>query len=150
MGAPPNLLKLCVGAVGVQDLADWQTGRAEEARRAGRDPRPVCTTRLKPKRAAELLQGGSLYWVFRGLILARQRIVEFSETDDAPPRCAMILDPDIVRVEPRPRAPFQGWRYLEASEAPRDIARGEGFSEEAALPPTLAHALAEIGVRRAT
>ena len=138
-----NLLKLCVGADRVEDLIDWQ------ARRRAEDPsRPVQhVTRMWPKREAELVNGGSLYWVIRGVIGARQRIVRLEERigDDGIRRCALILDPRVIRTEPAPRRPFQGWRYLAAEDAPRDLAaRRRG---EEALPPGLAEALAEFGVR---
>jgi hypothetical protein len=100
-----------------------------------------------PKREAEVLAGGSLYWVFKGLVLARQRILRLDERrgQDGIQRCAIILDPQVIRTEPQPRRPFQGWRYLDPAEAPRDLALRR--SQEDSLPPALAAALAEIGVR---
>jgi hypothetical protein len=137
-----NLIKLCVGAEGVQDLIDWQkTPRAK-----GPDGLPRHVTRMWPKRDAELLEGGSLYWVFKGVVLARQRIVRLDEVDrgDGIRRCAIGFDPQIVRTVPQPRRPFQGWRYLEGTVAPRDLPRGKANDD---LPPKLLAALAEIGVR---
>jgi hypothetical protein len=138
------LLKLCVGADGVDDLVDWQDGRAAEARAAGRDATPVHVTRLWPRREAELLDGGSLYWVFRGLVLARQRILglEPRRGADGIERCAIRFDSEVVRTVPQPRRPFQGWRYLRAQDAPRDLL-GLDVSD---LPPVLAVGLAEVGV----
>jgi len=138
-----NLVKLCVGADGVEDLVSWQ------AERAARIPGwvPCHVTRMWPKRADEVLAGGSLYWVFKGLILARQRIVGLEERigDDGIPRCALIFDPAVIRTEPVPRRPFQGWRYLDPKDAPRDLPQGrEG---EPDLPRELATVLAEIGLR---
>jgi hypothetical protein len=100
-----------------------------------------------PKRADEVLNGGSLYWVFKGLVLARQRILRLDERRGADGilRCAIVLDPTVILTEPQPRRPFQGWRYLAPDDAPRDL-RTSGPREEA-LPPALAAALAEIGVR---
>ena len=137
-----NIVKLCVGAAGVNDLARWQL-RAEAKGPCGR-PRHV--TRMWPKRAAEVLAGGSLYWVFRGVILARQRILALDEVRgaDGVLRCGLVLDAEIRRTEAAPRRPFQGWRYLDPAEAPRDLAAG---SEAVALPPELAAALADLGVR---
>ncbi len=114
---------------------------------AGRGGRPVHVTRMWPKRAEEILAGGSLYWVFKGVILARQRIVDLQERQggDGITRCALILDPEVIRTEGAPRRPFQGWRYLSAEEAPRDLPKGR--AREEALPPQLAQALAEIGLR---
>ena len=139
-----HLLKLCVGADGVDDLVDWQAARLGDARGAGHDPNPVHVTRMRPRREAELLDGGSLYWVFKGLILARQRILSLSPRTgaDGIERCAIALDPVVARVSPRPRRPFQGWRYLAAAEAPPDLA-GAG---EPDLPAPLALELAQIGV----
>jgi hypothetical protein len=138
-----NLLKLCVGADSVEDLAAWQRSQAPRWP-AGR---AVHVTRMWPKRAPEILAGGSLYWVIRGVILCRQRILALEEVrgPDGIARCALHLDPAIHRTEAAPRRPFQGWRYLDPAETPRDLpaARTAG----PALPPKIAAALAEIGVR---
>lgn len=137
-----NLIKLSVGTEDVQDLADWQ----KTARAKGPDGLPRHVTRMWPKRDAELLEGGSIYWVIKGVVLARQRIVRLDEVDrgDGIRRCAIVLDPEIVRTEAVPRRPFQGWRYLEGRDAPRDLPQGRANDD---LPPTLMTALAEIGVR---
>jgi hypothetical protein len=138
-----NLIKLCVGAEKVEDLIDWQQSR--QGRWIGDTPAHV--TRMWPKRAVELLDGGSLYWVFKGIVLARQTIMGLDEVQgaDGITRCAIRLDPDVVRTEGAARRPFQGWRYLPAEEAPRDLPKGR--AREDALPPELARALAEIGLR---
>jgi hypothetical protein len=136
-----NLVKLCVGANGVEDLIAWQ-----DERRAGwPGGRPVHVTRMWPKRAEEVLNGGSLYWVFRGVILARQRILGLEERlgADGITRCAIVLDPDVIRTTPTPRRPFQGWRYLPPVEAPRDLPATRAREEP--LPDDLARVLAEIG-----
>jgi len=119
-----HLVKLCVGAEGVDDLIAWQRGRSAKRRAAGLDPRPRHVTRMWPRRADELLQGGSLYWVFRGAILARQGIEDLQEVtgEDGIRRCAIVLAPQVTLVEARPRRPFQGWRYLAAKDAPPDLA----------------------------
>lgn len=138
-----NLLKLCVGADRVEDLIEWQDRRRAEV------PgwRTQHVTRMWPRREAEILAGGSLYWVFKGLVLARQRILALEERrgEDGVLRCAIVLDPGIVRTEPQPRRPFQGWRYLDPEEAPRDLPKGR--AEDSDLPPAMAAALAEIGLR---
>ena len=123
MTATLHLLKLCVGADGVEDLVDWQRARIAERRAAGQDPGPFHVTRMWPKRAEALLAGGSLYWVFRGRVLARQRILGLEPRDgaDGIPRCAIRLDRQVVRTAPQPRRPFQGWRYLRAEDAPPDL-----------------------------
>ena len=138
-----NLVKLCVGAEQVEDLINAQ----KRTRSKGPDGRPRHVTRMWPKRGAEILAGGSLYWVFKGVILARQRIVALDEVlgEDGISRCALVLDDTVVRTEPQPRRPFQGWRYLTAVDAPADL-RARAAQDDA-LPPQLETALAEIGVR---
>ena len=137
-----NLIKLCVGAESVDDLADWQ----RRAQAQGPDGLPRHVTRMWPRRAEELLDGGSLYWVMHGTLLCRQRLLRLDEVDrgDGIRRCALVLDPRIVRTEARPRRPFQGWRYLAGGDAPPDL---PGDRDGSALPPRLEAALAEIGVR---
>lgn len=139
-----HLVKLCVGAEGVEDLIRWQKTR--QAR--GEDGHPVHITRMWPRRAGEVVAGGSLYWVFRGAILARQRVLRLDRVTglDGIARCAIVLDARVIRTEPAPRRPFQGWRYLEPAEAPADLG-GAGVQAEAAVPPALLAALAELGVR---
>jgi hypothetical protein len=99
-----------------------------------------------PKREAELLDGGSVFWVIKGVMLCRQRLLRLDEVvgGDGIARCALILDPELIRVTPTPRRPFQGWRYLPAAEAPRDLGHWDAGEEE--LPPRLSVALAEFGV----
>lgn len=138
-----HILKLCVGADGVEDLLDWQA--TPQAR--GPDGLPRHITRMWPKRADEVLAGGSLYWVFKGLILARQRLVRFDPImgGDGIERCALVLEREVVRTEPQPRRPFQGWRYLDPADAPRDLSPAREGDD--ALPPGLNAALAAIGLR---
>lgn len=143
MAESVHLLKLCVGADSVDDLLDWQR----------KHPSPYPTgerrhvTRMWPKRAAEVVAGGSLYWVIKGVILCRQRIVRLEEVDrgDGIRRCGIVMEPEVIRTAPAPRRPFQGWRYLEEPDAPRDLTRGR--VSDSTLPDTLALALAEIGLR---
>jgi hypothetical protein len=140
---PVHILKLCVGAEGVEDLLDWQAS----PRAHGPDGLPRHVTRMWPKRQHEVLDGGSLYWVFKGQILARQRILRFDEVpgDDGITRCGLVLDPAVHRTEPAPRRPFQGWRYLTPEDAPRDLPDTRPGDDT--LPPDLAEALAEFGLR---
>lgn len=141
-----HLLKLCVGAESVEDLLDWQAQRIAQAVARGQPAVPVHVTRMWPKRETELLDGGSIYWVFKGLVLARQRIVGLDRRtgEDGVVRCAISLDREAVRVRPVPRRPFQGWRYLSPEEAPRDCEL-DGSGEEP-LPPRLVAELAAFGV----
>lgn len=144
--SPPqhvNLLKLCVGAERVEDLEAWQAARGL----GDPDYLPRHVTRMWPKRVEEILAGGSLYWVFKGQILARQRILRLDEVigDDGVRRCGIVLSREIVRTQPVPRRPFQGWRYLAAGDAPADLSVDR--AGDTPLPAELSAALAEIGVR---
>ncbi|NDU99601.1 DUF1489 family protein [Pseudoroseicyclus tamaricis] len=141
-GPALHLLKLSVGTEDVTDLATWQ--KLHKAQTFDGLPRHV--TRMWPKRAEEILAGGSIYWVIRGLIQARQRILRLDEVDrgDGIRRCAIVLDPELHRTAIVPRKPFQGWRYLQPTDAPPDLPPGREAEE--ALPPELSRALADIGV----
>ncbi|MEM7544446.1 MAG: DUF1489 domain-containing protein [Pseudomonadota bacterium] len=140
MSAGLHLLKLCVGAEGPEDLAAWQNSRPD--RWGG----VVHVTRMWPRREAELLAGGSLYWVMKGSITCRQTIKALEEVrgEDGIRRCAIVMERPIIRTAPSPRRAFQGWRYLAAEDAPRDV--GVFGSEEDDLPEDMRRALAEIGV----
>ena len=137
-----NLVKLCVGAESVESLKSWQSRRLA----AGAFKQPEHVTRMRPRREAELLNGGSLYWVVRGLILARQRILGLDPRQgaDGIVRCAIILDRRIVRTAAVPRGPFQGWRYLEPDASPPDLPKIT--SRDDALPDEIANAVSSIGV----
>lgn len=140
MSEPLHMMKLCVGADRPEDLEEWQQERF------GAGP-AIHVTRMRPKRAEELLAGGSIYWVFRGVMLARQRLLGLNDRvgADGITRCALVLDPQLVRVAAVPRRPFQGWRYLDPKDSPRDLPKARAKDDP--LPPALAQALAEIGLR---
>jgi len=137
-----NLVKLCVGAERIEDLLHWQNN----PRAHGPDGLPRHVTRMWPKRAEEILNGGSLYWVFKGSVLCRQRVVRLDEVDrgDGIRRCGIVLDPEVIRVSATTKRPFQGWRYLKPEDSPRDLPKGR--ENEETLPLDLQNALAEIGV----
>src|ERR1700675_2586914 len=120
-----HLIKLSVGTDSVADLEDWIKLKLKEKKRRGQKPERIHTTRMVPKRADELIDGGSIYWVIRGQIMCRERILDIGHfTDkDGIGSCRLVLDPKCILVEPRPRSAFQGWRYLEDKEAPRDLSR---------------------------
>jgi hypothetical protein len=143
---PLHLIKLCVGCDSVADLEDWIRQKLKEKTRRGQKPEHIHTTRMMPKRADELTNGGSLYWVIRGQITCRERILDVRSfvDKDGIGRCRLVLDGKVVLVEPRPRAAFQGWRYLEASEAPRDLAHAAPGA--AKMPEAMRRELRELGL----
>ena len=140
---PLNILKLCVGTDSVEDLQQWQ----DLHRHVWPAGRTEHVTRMWPKREAEVLDGGSLYWVIKGVILARQHILTLEPRlgADGIERCALVMDAEIVRTAPAPRRPFQGWRYLAAEDSPPDLPKVR--VKDDALPDDLARALADIGLR---
>ncbi len=137
-----HLLKVCVGTQSVESLAQFQAAR----RRSAGLPSPEHMTRSRPRRSDEILNGGSLYWVIRGLIMARQRILALDQRrcSDGITRCAIILSQQIIRTQNVPRRPFQGWRYLEPHSAPSDI--GDMAESEQTLPPAIESQLDQFGV----
>ena len=118
-----HLLKLCVGADSIADLEGWIGARMALQQARGQQPEQAHTTRMVPRRVAELLDGGSLFWVIRGQIAARQTLLAIRPfTDgDGIGRCDLVLEPVVRPVQLRPCRPFQGWRYLAADAAPGDI-----------------------------
>lgn len=138
-----HIVKLCVGADTVEDLAIWQIEQMKRAKKAKLPPRPVCGTRMWPKRVEEVLAGGSLYWVIKGVISVRQSIVAIDHvTDHHGQRCGLYLDPHLVRTAPQPRRAFQGWRYLEPKDAPVDLNDAPGGED---LPEHLRRQLIQLG-----
>ncbi len=142
-----HLVKLCVGATSIEDLAQWQSERIAEAKKRDRKAELFHTTFQTPKRQAELLDGGSLYWVIKGAIQVRQKLIGFGEgkKEDGSPCCLLLLDPALVAVRPQPRRAFQGWRYLAASDAPADL-RANGDGALSGLPERMRRELAELGL----
>ncbi len=143
---PLNMIKLCVGAESVEDLEEWIAERLDEARALGRPVEQMHTTRMVPSRAPELVDGGSLYWVIKGSVQCRQRLLEVRPFTDADgiSRCHLVLDPKVVRTEWQPRRAFQGWRYLVPADAPADLS--DNASGWQALPPDLRSELATLGL----
>ena len=141
-----HLIKLCVGAASIEDLAQWQRKRLAEQKKKGEKPRLSHSTFQTPKRQAELLDGGSLYWVIKGVIQVRQRIVGFDEghKTDGSRCCLIVLDPALVPVRPTSRRAFQGWRYLDAGDAPPDLNRRNKALAE--LPAKMRRDLADLGL----
>lgn len=132
-----HLIKLCVGVDSVEALQAWRREAAH------REPEWKVHTRQTPKRCAELADGGSLYRVFKGVVLCRQAILRIDTVGEGQAsRCEIVLAPEIIRTAPAPRRPFQGWRYLQGHEAPEDLLTA-GAGE--AVPPELAVRLRELG-----
>jgi hypothetical protein len=136
---PLHLLKLCVGIESVAELRRWTFLRMQN--NLGLVHAHV--TRMRPTRAEELLDGGSLYWVIKGQICARQKLVGLEDFTDSAGirRCALNLDDDIVSVAPRPCRAFQGWRYLKDADAPPDL--GGACAE---MPEELRRQLSALGL----
>ena len=139
------MIKLCVGVATLEELEGYREERAHWWGADYGEHVHVHRTRTRPRRAAEMEGAASIYWVISGVIRCRQPILRLAEAVDEQgmPCCDIIMSPDMVRTVPRPRAPFQGWRYLEPKEAPIDLAAG-GFDEEGA--PELAEELARLGL----
>ncbi len=138
---PLHLIKLCVGCDSVKELKGWVADRKRAA------TRHVHVTRMTPKRDAELLDGGSLYWVIRGEIAARQKLLAIEPFRDGEGigRCGLVLEPQVISVSPRPMRPFQGWRYLQAKDAPPDLGKSAASGLEA-MPEPMRRELRELGL----
>lgn len=141
-----HLIKLCVGADSIQDLEDWIELKLRQMKKDGRKPEQYHTTRMLPKRVDEILDGGSLYWVIKGQIAARQEMRDIRPFTDGEgiSRCHLVLETKVIPVMPRPCRPFQGWRYLKDEEAPRDL--GESGADVALMPEELRRELRELGL----
>ncbi|MEM6383612.1 MAG: DUF1489 family protein [Pseudomonadota bacterium] len=141
-----HLIKLCVGAESFDDHKRWIDTMLAAKRQRGIEAEQRHTTRMVPKRTAELLDGGSLYWVIKGQVQARQAIIDIRpfEDIDGINRCHLVLEPNLIATRPQPRRPFQGWRYLKADDAPADWAdRPESMDD---LPPQMRRDLADLGL----
>ena len=144
---PLHLIKLSVGTDSVKDLEDWIRQKLKQQKKAGKKkPERIHTTRMVPKRAEEILDGGSIYWVIRGEILCRERILDIRPFTDKEGvgRCRLVLDPKCVLVEPRPYRAFQGWRYLDVKDAPRDLDRAAPGARD--MPEAMRRELRELGL----
>ncbi len=147
-----HLVKLCVGISSIQELITY---REDLIRRLGKKKKPLEDqhwTRHRPKRAEEVLDGGSLYWVIRGTICVRHRILRLDEVEDEAgnPFCSIVYDPAVIVTEARPKRAFQGWRYLEAADAPPDLPNQsialQQVSAEAELPAEMLNELRSLGL----
>jgi hypothetical protein len=127
-----HMIKLCVGVAKVETLE----------RRAAKGEWLTVHTRMTPKRAAELEDGGSLYWVMKGSVVCRMRIEDITTKGEGKTsQCLIRLAPQVIRTAPQARRPFQGWRYLEPKDAPPDLTMADAGD----LPDDLARKLREMG-----
>ena len=133
-----HLKKLSVGSQSLETLRAWQVLRLSETGRL------IHVTRNRPRRAEEILDGGSIYWIIKGVMSARQNIIDLAEVQRADGRiaCGLVLSPDLVATVPKKMRIFQGWRYLETEDAPGDLTDPVDES----LPPALVVELRELGV----
>lgn len=124
-------------------MRDWQKERLAELRKRGQKPELKHTTRMVPKRRDEILDGGSLFWVIKGTLVIRQRLLDIRPFVDKEgvSRCHLVYDKEIVLVQPRPKRAFQGWRYLTTKDAPPDM--GKSAKD---LPDKLRRELSELGL----
>ncbi len=139
-----HLQKLSVGTESLYTLAEWQKNVAARREKQGLSPYHEHVTRMFPKQKEALLDGGSIYWVIKGVIQCRNELValESVRTADGRKACSILMKPTLIPVLPTPKRPFQGWRYLKASDAPIDImAEDDGVN----LPPELQARLASLG-----
>ncbi|NNC38166.1 MAG: DUF1489 family protein [Acidimicrobiales bacterium] len=139
-----HLQKLSVGTESIETLADWQKRLRIRRGNEGLAAYPDHITRMMPKQRKALLNGGSVYWVIKGIIQCRNPILDLQEmrTNDGRKACRIVLDPELVPVVPMPRRAFQGWRYLSSDDAPKDLS---SLGEAGNLPASLRTKLVDLG-----
>ncbi len=134
---PLHLTKVAFGAKSREDMLGWFATRGTEAR---------LTTRYLPKRHAELAspdgKNGSLFWILKGQLVFRSPILGFEAAEGG--KTNIVISTQLIALYPQARRAHQGWRYLEAENAPRDLAEGEDAGE--AMPGKLAGDLARLGL----
>jgi len=137
-----NIIKLSVGSESISMLTQWQSERRAQLN----INYSLHVTRMWPKREAELLDGGSIYWVIKGAIQVRQKLIGFDEIigQDGIRRCGFKLDPELVSTTKALRRPFQGWRYLKSEDAPSDLSEKRESDDE--MPEEMQQYLAKLGV----
>ena len=143
---PLHIIKLCVGCESIADLEGWIAQEEAIAKKRGKAFEQIHVTRMMPKKVDEILDGGSMYWVIKGQVSCRQPITDLKQFNDRDgiSRCAIHLESPLIPVTPRPYRAFQGWRYLEAKDAPPDLrSAGKGSTE---MPEDLRRELAELGL----
>jgi hypothetical protein len=144
---PLHLIKLAVGCDSIKELKGWVAERMKTAKKKGLPQRHIHITRMTPKRVDEILAGGSLYWVIRGEIAAREKIIAIEpfRDKDGIGRCRLVMQPKVIAVSPRPMRAFQGWRYFREDAVPPDLTRAAAGSV-AAMPELLRRELRDLGL----
>lgn len=142
-----HLIKLCVGVDTLDDLRAYQSMRLENARKTGAPQELVHRTRQMPKRRKDIEGTGSLYWVIKGVVRARQRILQLRPEENAEGRsfCAIVFDHTLIETRPQPRRPFQGWRYLKPEDAPEDLSKLDSMAL-GDIPSEMRTALEELAL----
>jgi hypothetical protein len=130
---PLHLTKVAYGAQSFEEFMGWFAARGAESR---------LTTRYLPKRHAEIIVGGSLFWILKHQLVARSQILRFEEAEGG--KTAIVIDTRLVPVHPKPKRAHQGWRYLDEGDAPVDLAEGEFAGD--VMPGKLAGELARLGL----
>jgi hypothetical protein len=142
MNGKLNIVKLSVGSENIAMLKEWQQARRDQLK----IKYSLHITRMWPKREKELLDGGSIYWVIKGAIQLRQRLIGFDEIigADGIRRCGFKLDPELIPTTKALRRPFQGWRYLKSEDSPSDLSTNREADDD--LPEEMQQTLARLGV----
>jgi hypothetical protein len=144
---PVHLIKLAVGCDSFKELKEWIAERMKTAKKKGLPQHHIHITRMTPKRIEDILAGGSLYWVIRGEVAAREKLIAIEpfRDRDGIGRCRLVMQPKVIAVSPRPMRPFQGWRYLADDAAPPDL--GKTFAAGlGAMPEPLRRELRDLGL----
>lgn len=141
---PLHIMKLCVGCASIDELVAWIDFTLAQKRAVGAAVEQLHTTRMVPRRIGKLQEDSSLYWVIKDNIQCRQRLTDIRPFTDKEGinRCHLVLHPKVITTEWQPRRAFQGWRYLNAEDAPRD----ESGKTKNGLPASLRQELAELGL----
>ena len=141
-----HLVKIAVGAESVEDIAEFQKQRRAKLKAERGKPILIHKTRNMPKRESEIIKTGSIYWIVKGFIRVRQRILGFEKRADKEgrPYCEIRLDPKLVRTVPLAHKPIQGWRYMEADVVPADLIGKAAKADE--MPPEMMMQLRELGL----
>ena len=144
---PLHLIKLAVGCESVKELKSRIAERMATARKKGLPLRHIHITRMTPKRDEELLSGGSLYWVIKGEIAAREKLIAIEpfRDKDGIGRCRLVMQPKVIALSPRPMRAFQGWRYLAEDSAPPDLGKAAAASV-ASMPEPMRRELRDLGL----